>query len=407
MWLLDYHKAVQIVLDKARPTKRSQLLPLAQALGCILADEILSDVDLPPFDRAMMDGFAVMSADVREPPVELEVIGRVGAGESILEFVVRPGCAVEIMTGAPVPPGADAVVQVEATSGFGRSRVRIDAPAKPGLSISPRAAVLAKSEPVLRLGERIDVAQTALLAAVGCDPVPVAPPLEVAVISTGDEVVPHTVSPGLSQIRDVCGPALCAAVRRLGCSPRYLGIVGDDPGATRDAVARGLECDVLILTGGVSAGARDHVAAALFESGVELHFERLAIKPGKPTVFGTRENTLVFGLPGNPVSAMVTFELFVRPACLARMGASAPRAPVWHARLTRNIRPEAKRTWFLHGRLRCPGGEPEVEPVASPNSADIVSSARGDCLIVVPPGPEEILAGRTLDVIVTGRPSNE
>ncbi len=407
MWLLEYDKALRAVLEKARAAHGPQMVPLTQAFGLLLADDVRSDVDLPPFDRAMMDGFAVKSSDIAIPPVELEVTGRVGAGEERAGLVVEPGCAVEIMTGAPVPRGADAVIQVEKTSGFGRPRVRIDAPVTRGQSISPRAAVLEKSSPVLRAGQRIDVAQTALLAAVGCDPVPVARPLKVAIISTGDEIVPHAKTPGVSQIRDVCGPALAAAVRRVGCLPRPLGIVGDDPKATRDVIARGLACcDVLLLTGGVSAGARDHVAAALFESGVELHFERLAIKPGKPTVFGTRADTLVFGLPGNPVSAMVTFELFVAPACLARMGAAKPLAPVWQARLTQKVRPEKTRTWFLHGRLR---GRAvlEVEPVASPNSADIVSSSMGDCLIAVPPGAREIPAGTVLDVIVIRRPSGD
>ena len=399
--MIDYAEALRAVLERTLPSEARCDVPLAAAWGRALAEEVRSDVDLPPFDRSGMDGFAVRAADLVCPPVTLSVVGTVAAGGALGR---RLGAleAAEVMTGAPVPDGADAVVQVEWTSGFGSATVTVERAVAPGDNVSPRGEILRAGAAVLRAGTPIDVEEIALLAAAGCDPVPVRPLPSVAVLSTGDEIVPPAVVPGPSQIRDVNGPALGAFCRGLGLEPSVLGVVSDDPPSIRGALERALEHDVVLMTGGVSEGAYDFIEDALAASGVQVHFRRVAIKPGKPTVFGTRGRSVVFALPGNPVSAMVVARLLVEPSLRKRMGFDAPGPRIVRARLAADLRKKADRAWFVHGVLGL-GEAPEVRPVTGRGAADVVRAAAGDCLVHAPRGETFLPRGAAVDVIVWGR----
>jgi molybdopterin molybdotransferase len=280
--------------------------------------------------------------------------------------------------------------------------VTIERAVAPGQNVSPRAEILRAGAPLLQAGVRIDVEEIALLAAAGRDPVPVRPLPSVALLSTGDELVSAAAIPGPSQIRDVNGPALAAFCRGLGLEPAFLGAVADDPPAIRAALERALAYDVVLLSGGVSEGAFDHIEEVLAAAGVEIAFRRVAIRPGKPTVFGTRGGAILFGLPGNPVSAQVVARLLVEPALRRRMGFAATGPRIVRARLAADLRKKPDRAWFVHGELVF--GDPlEVRPIDARGSADIVRAAAGGCLVHAPLGETLLPRGAAVDVIVWGR----
>jgi len=399
--MIDYAEALRTVLERTPAAAGRCDVPLADALGRALAEDVFSDVDLPPFDRSGMDGFAIRAADLVRTPAALTVIGIVPAGGA-LGRPVGAGEAAEVMTGAPVPEGADAVVQVEWTSGFGEAKVTVERAVAPGDNVSPKGEILRAGAAVLRAGTSIEVEEIALLAAVGSDPVPVRPLPRVAVLSTGDELVPPSAVPGPSQIRNVNGPVLAAFCRGLGLSPAVLGVVPDDPPSIRTALEEALEHDVVLMTGGVSEGAFDYVEEILAASGVEVHFRRAAIKPGKPTVFGTRGQKVVFALPGNPMSSMVVARLLVEPSLRRRMGFAATGPRVIRARLSADLRKKADRAWFVQGELGV-GEVPEVRPIGGRGAADIVRAAAGNCLVHAPRGETFLARGTIVDVVVWGR----
>jgi molybdopterin molybdotransferase len=395
--MTDFRQAIEVICEVTPRPSRKTTVPLADALGRVLAKEVASDVDLPPFDKATMDGFAVRAADVGAPPVTLDVLGDVAAG-SIPSVVVGPGQAASVMTGAPVPDGADTVVMVEWTSGFGASTVSINRPVDVGANISPRKEIVQKGETVLSAGTRIGPRTSSLLAMAGCDPVPVWELPKVAVLSTGAELTAPGEVPGPAQIRDCNGPALVALLRELGLSPVDLGRVGDDRRATTAAIERGLEHDVLLVSGGVSAGAYDFVRDVLSSLGVETHFQRVAVKPGKPFVFGQREEKMVFGLPGNPVSAVVVFRVFVATALRIRMGMPPSPPRTLRARLTNDIRKKPDRLWFVPAALTF-GDVVTAAPLDGAGSADIPTMARADGLVVAPRGETRVEQGALVDVV--------
>lgn len=399
--MIDYDEAIEIVLERAPGPFGTEHCPLLEARGRVLARDIFSDVDLPPFDKSGMDGFAVRSSDLTHLPVTLDVVMDVPAG-GIPTGSVEPGQAAAVMTGAVVPGGADGVVQVEWTSGFGSPTVTIEKPVAAGQNVSPLGEIFRTGDRILSTGAFIDIEETGLLAATGCDPVPVFRRPGVAILSTGDEVVPPGQKPGPSQIRDVNGPALAAFVRSLGLEPVNMGSVKDDPDTLKAAVEKGLEHDCLLMSGGVSAGAYDFVEDVLEALGVEVHTRRIAVKPGKPTVFGTRGDSMIFGLPGNPVSAMVIARLLVAPALRKRMGLPPLPPRMVKATLMEDIRKKADRAWFIHGRLD-KGAEPKVTPLVTRGSADLPAAAAGNCLIFAARGLTGIPAGTEVDVVVWER----
>jgi molybdopterin molybdotransferase len=399
--MIDYQEALSIVLEHAPGPTGTVEVPLLEAAGRVLARDVESRSDSPPFDKSAMDGFAVRAADVAETPATLQVTMDVPAG-AVPSAPIGPGQAASVMTGAPVPTGADAVVQVEWTSGFGGATVEINQGVESGKNISPRGEIIRAGDVALEAGRFLCVEEISLLAAAGCDPVPVHEMPTAAVLSTGDEVVPPSAEPGPGQIRDSNGPALAAFLRSLGIAPIMLDSAGDDPETLAPVIERGLEYDCLLVTGGVSAGAYDFVTDVLEQLGVAVYTRKVAVKPGKPTVFGTRDDKMIFGLPGNPVSALVIARVLVEPALRKRQGRGRLGPRMVKARLLNHIGKKPDRLWFVHGRL-CLGDECTVEALSNRGSADLPTAARGDCLIVAPRGVDGVAQGEIVDVVVWNR----
>jgi len=356
----------------------------------VLAEPVRSDIDLPPFERSAMDGFAVRAADFAEVSEgrTLACVGEARAGEPFTGRIGAGEC-VAIYTGAEVPADCDAVVMVERTQQDG-DEVRIEGTCRAGEHVSHRGEILAVDREVYPAGHRISAVDLSVLASVGCDPVPVRPRVRVSILTTGDELVRAAEKPGPGQIREGNTLYLAAAARAVGAEVLRVGILPDDPGALRAAFAEALEAgDALVTTGGVSAGKYDLVGAALEAIGVKPVLHKVAIKPGKPIWFGMSGAKPVFGLPGNPVSAMLGFEVFVRPA-LARLGGASASEQGERLRRARWMgappragdRQQNLPATLAHGA----DGVLELRPLKWMGSADIVGLGRAQALAVVPAG---------------------
>src|SRR3989440_1594463 len=325
--MIPVSEAIAVVREKSAPLEVERV-EIADAAGRVLAEDVLADTALPPFDRAQMDGYAVRSADLRALPARLRVVGEAAAGRG-WRGVIRKGEAVRIMTGAPLPAGADGVQQVELTrESEDGAVVEIERATEPGQFYVPGGSEVRAGERVLAAGEGVNAARVAVLASFGCAQVAVSRRPHVTVLATGTELVPVEESPGEDQIRDSNTYSLAAYAQLAGARVERLPFAGDDAKLLRceieEAAARS---DVLVLSGGVSMGRYDFTKDALRALDAEIFFERVALRPGKPTVFArlpVGRRTLVLGLPGNPVSVSVTFNLFARTALRAMQGACEP-----------------------------------------------------------------------------------
>jgi molybdopterin molybdotransferase len=393
---LTFPEARKCVLDRvgaARGSLAREEVALENAGGRVLAQAIAADRDYPALPRSVRDGFAIRSADV---PGELQIIGEVRAGEQFAGEV-GSGQAVEIMTGAPLPAGADAVVMVEHVEREG-SRVRIPQSAEPGLFLNPRGCEARAGSPLLSAGKRLDFTDIALLAANGNARVAVFARPRVAILATGDEIVPVTETPQAFQIRNSNVYSLAVQVERAGGIPWILPVARDLFDHTRDLVAQGLTADLLLLSGGVSAGKYDLVEQVLADMGAEFFFNRVLIQPGQPLVFGRASGKFFFGLPGNPSSTMVTFEIFARAAVelLAGQKETALRMPL--ARLTRDFRHRPGLTRFLPACLSADGAE--VTPAGWQGSGDIPALTRANAFLVTDPDRTEWQAGDLIRILL-------
>jgi len=377
--------AIQIVLRLTTPLG-TEAVALSQALNRILAADIIADTDLPPFDRAQMDGYAIRAADVAQTPARLQIVGESAAGAG-WHHEMKGGEAVRIMTGAPVPKGADAVQQVELTR-EDKDSVEILAPVSAGRSVVPQASEIKAGETVLRAGEQINAAMIATLASFGYAEVKVARRPRVTVMATGSELVDVHQKPARDQIRDSNNYTIEAYAAQSNAAVARLPLAGDDTEDLKRILRQGAEgSDVLITSGGVSMGVYDFTKAALKELGAEIFFERVALRPGKPMVFARLGNSLVFGLPGNPVSVAVTFNLFVRPALRAMQGATETTLPQEHAVLTRDVKGSADRESYLPAILFTNDkGTLLAEPLKWGGSSDFVGFAKASALINLPTG---------------------
>lgn len=380
--MISVAEALQIVLRRI-VFLGDEAVPLNQCHGRVLAEDIFADSDLPPFDRAQMDGFAVRAADVAEAPARLRIVGESSAGAGWHDEM-KTGEAVRIMTGAPVPKGADAVQQVELTRET-EGVVEILESAQVGRSIVPQGQEIKAGSKTLCAGEDINAQMIATLASFGYAKVKVGTRPRVAVIATGSELVDVDKKPARDEIRDSNNYTIEAYAKLAGATVDRLPLVGDDPKLLKHQIATALEtCDVLITSGGVSMGAYDFTKAAFKELGVEVFFERVALKPGKPTVFGKIGDKLVFGLPGNPVSVAVTFNLFARPALRAMQGATERTLPEITAVLTRNVKASPDRDSYLPAILRTDeNGTTFAEPLKWGGSSDLVAFSWANGLITV------------------------
>ncbi len=407
--MIDIDEAQSVVLTHARPGPTISL-PLGEASGRTLARPIACDVDYPPFDRAVMDGYAVRAADVENAPVTLKMVGRIAAGR-VPDKGLSPGEAMQINTGAPIPDGADAVVRVEDTeTRAGGGAVLIRVPALPGSFITLRATYISAGAKVLETGTLLTPLAIGAAATAGAGVVTVYRQPEVALLATGDELIDIDQTPTGAQIRNSSRYVLEALVRSAHAKPVPLGVVSDEREALRARIVDGLGYDVLCLTGGVSMGAFDFVPEVLADCGATLHLRSLSIKPGKPTVFATTaDGTLVFGLPGNPVSTFVAFELLVRPALSAMQGrpeggrpGGVPR-PV-RAGLRGSVPATTDRRSFWPARVVVNvDGELEAEALPWQGSGDAFGMATANGLIVRPPRQEVASTGDTVTIILLDR----
>ena len=394
-----------------------ETVDLLAGLGRVLAEELLADRDFPPFERATRDGFAVRAADLAEVPARLEVRGEVKAGEwpESSGVAVAPGQAVSIMTGAPLPMGADAVVMVEhcvvadgAHDSPGRTFVEVQRMVKAGENFVPRGAEARAGQVLLERGRRLDHAGVAIAASVGKSRVRVFRKPRVAVLSTGDELVEIDGTPTAAQIRNSNSYSLAAQVQEAGGEPVRLQIAPDEQGRLRALIEEGLECDLLLMTGGVSMGKFDLVEQVLGELGAEFYFTGAEIQPGRPVVFGScgvpphdipSNKKYFFGLPGNPVSTMVTFELFARPMIEALAGMAPGPLLFLRARLKGEIQTKTGLKRFLPAVLSGKFENAEVELARWQGSGDVAALGRANCYVVIPVDRERLDAGEWVAVL--------
>jgi molybdopterin molybdotransferase len=388
--LLSIDEALARVLARVRPLGAEQVL-VADAARRVLAEDVVSCVDLPPFPSSAMDGFAVRAEDT---PGRLPVVFRIAAGAPA-ERPLAPGEAMEISTGGAVPDGADAVVPIESVVTSG-DKVGIEEAVVAGAHVRPIGGDVRVGAPLLPAGTTLGPAQLGALAAAGVAEAACARRPRVVVLSTGTELRAPGEELGPGQIYESNGPMLAAALASAGALVERIGPVADDEGEHRLALEHGLDADVLVSSGGVSVGPHDLVRRILGELGVEEDFWGVAVRPGKPVAFGTRGATLVFGLPGNPVSSLVAVELFVRPALLALQGAARPGPNYELARLAAPVRRNGRRDELVRARAGNAGGDTVVEPVSGQESHMIARAAAADALILVPQGEGEIAAGEAV-----------
>ncbi len=402
--MLAVAEAQRLILQQTRPLPPRQTL-LATSLGHVLAEDVPADLDSPNYDKSMMDGYAVRCADLTEGQGALVVVEEVLAGKLPTKLIAA-GQAARIMTGAAIPAGAEAVVMVERTKMLDDGRVRIDdKPLRTGQNIFRRASEMRHGDVVLTRGTVLRPQEIGVLATVGRTSARVVPTPRVCILSTGDEVVEANQTPGPGQIRNSNGPMLLAQASRGGGNPHYLGLARDSLNSLRPLITEGLEADLLILSGGVSAGKLDLVPGVLQELGVVPHFHKVEMKPGKPVYFGTRDSeqpTLVFGLPGNPVSSFVSFELFVRPALRRLRGLSDTGAERVNAVLTEDFPYRTDRPTYHPARVEVADDGWHVRPVPWSGSPDLRGLTRANALIVFPPGEHTHRAGQRFTVLRLG-----
>lgn len=403
---MTVESARQLLLDRvsALPTEH---VPLLDSLGRVLASDIRSDIDVAPFDNSAMDGFAVRVADLaganEAHPAQVRVIEHIAAGDAPA-LTVGPGQAARIMTGAPVPAGAEAVVMVEysvAVEGDGGegSIVALSRSVSDGENIRRQGEEVKAGDVVMAAGERIGPAGVGLLASTGHPMVPVVRRPRVAVISTGSELVEVDQKPGPGKIRNSNSYSIAAQVLAAGGVPVRFEIVPDDIDVTRAAFVRAAtEADFIVTSGGVSVGDFDFVKPVLEELG-ELMFCKVAMRPGNPQTMGVIDGVPFFGLPGNPTSTYVGFEMFVRPALRMMQGLTDINRPVTRARLAHDVRKKPDRRYYLRGRVESDAGGFTVGLSGSQSSALLTAAHRGNCLVVLAEGEREFAAGSVVDCI--------
>lgn len=402
--MIEMEEAVRIVMDRTQLTETTTV-DLMDALGRRMSADVVSDLNMPPFDKSTMDGFALLAADVKkasaENPVALEVVEEIPAGQ-VPTVSITQGNASRIMTGAPVPAGADSVVMVEETEYDPAStRVKVMASADVGQNIAWLGEDVVEGQVVLPEGTVVRPIEVGILAAMGVVSVPVYRQPTVGIAATGSEVVEPSVVPSPGQIRNSNGYSMSAQVLRAGASASYRGIVPDDATALKDAIASGLdEFDIFLLSGGVSAGAYDLVPGAMQACGVEILFDRIRMKPGKPLTFGVRGDKLIFGLPGNPVSSMVGIELLVRPAIRKMQGIEPAHRLSVPAVLGEPFRQRPGRKQYVPAIAEQVDGRWQCRGVGHSGSADLFSLSRANSLFVAGAEVESLPAGADIELVL-------
>jgi len=406
--MLSFEQARHVVEEHAsrlRPP-RKEGMSLVDSIGRVLAEPVVADRNFPPFARATRDGYAVRAADLSSLPAMLAIVGEIKAGADVT-IQVGSGQAAAIMTGAPVPAGADSVVMVEYASLQG-DRIEIRRGIAVGENIVAQGAEAKLGERLLSPGVRLDAAAIALASSVGKSHPLVYVKPRVAVLATGDEVVDVDVAPAPQQIRNSNSYSLAAQIRAAGGEPLLLPIAPDEPVRLRELISDAIHADLLLLSGGVSAGRYDFVEQVLAELKAEFFFTGAQIQPGRPVVFGRLPGSAnrdsggryFFGLPGNPVSTMVTFELFVKPVVEALAGMSPAKLVFLHAKLKSELKTKTGLRRFLPAVLSGEFDQGEVELLRWHGSGDIAATARANCYVVITPDRERVAAGEWVPVLL-------
>jgi molybdopterin molybdotransferase len=399
IYMISVEEALEI-LQSNLPERKVECVPFQESLGRVIAENLTATSDIPPFYRSSMDGYAVLAADVENPPVELRITGESRAGGGI-PGTLKSGEAIATMTGAPVPEGADAVQVIEQCEIIdGGLKVRILKPVKAHENIAPRGSEAKAGNVVLAAGHRVGPAEIAVMATFGYGEVKVYGKPAVAIFATGDELVEFDQMPEPDQIRNSNAYCLASQLRLMGLEADYLGIVRDDREELRRKMLAGLERDVLIITGGVSMGEYDFVRDVFQDLELEILFSKVAIKPGKPTVFARRGNKLVFGLPGNPISALITFECFVRPVLGRLCGATNPELPRMKGELLADMRQSPGRTAFLPAWVTWQDDGWKVDPLRWKSSADIIGFTGANATFIFPKNRDLLSRGEIVEIML-------
>jgi molybdopterin molybdotransferase len=380
----------------------AERVPFRAALGRALAEDLVAERSLPPFDNSQMDGYALRAADARRPGTRLPVAFEVAAG--MLDVPALPaGACARVFTGAPLPPGADAVEMQEEVEREG-STARFRRAAAAGRYVRRAGHDVAAGSAPLRRGALVDAGAVGLAAALGRSELLVHRRPRVALLATGDELVPVDRAPAPGQIQDSNSHMLAAACAEAGAEPSLLALAGDSRPALRRALDAVRGFDALVTTGGVSVGDRDLTRGMLEAMGTRLSFWRVAIRPGKPVAFGRWGRTAVFGLPGNPASALVTFEIFVRPALRALAGLSGPSRPVLAARLATPFEKDPALTYYVRARAQLRAGQLWVDPLGTQSSGALTSATGFDALAVLPAGTARLRRGAKVEAVLLAPP---
>jgi molybdopterin molybdotransferase len=394
--LLPVSEALARILDGVAPTG-PETVPLLDALGRVLADDVAAKLTQPPFAASAMDGYAVRAEDIASAPARLAVIGMSAAGRGF-RGALRAGEAARIFTGAPLPEGADTVVIQESTQSDGDG-VLIREGAAPGANVRGRGIDFEAGQILLRAGRALDAHALALAAAMGHGALPVRRKPVVAILATGDELVPPGTAPGPDQIVSANPIGLAALVAKAGGAPRLLGIARDTTESIAEKIGEARDADVLVTIGGASVGDHDLVAPALRARGMTLDFWKVAIRPGKPLLFGRLGSSRVLGLPGNPVSALICGHVFLKPLIRALLGLSEGDERTLSARLTHALEANGSRLHLMRATLaRGAGGELAVTALPSQDSSLLSALAAADCLIVRAPGAPAKEAGSSVEI---------
>ncbi len=405
--LLSFSDARRAVEEYALTLSSTQpeLIPLLESCGLALAEDLRADRDFPPFSRSTRDGFAVRAADVKTTPAQLRCVGEIkaGAGSEESSLVVQQDECVEIMTGAPVPKGADAVVMIEFTQRNGGD-IAVLRSAASGENVVAKGAEAQRGSVMVSRGTRVNPTIVAVAAAIGCAEVAVYRRPQVAILATGDELVDINLQPGPSEIRNSNSYSLAAQVQAAGGDAMIFPVARDEPGELALLMRKGTEADLLLITGGVSMGKYDLVEQVLASFGALFFFTGVEIQPGRPVVFGevksSERRTPIFGLPGNPVSTMVTFQLFARPVLDALSGSAPQPLNFAQAQLKAEFSTRTGLTRFLPAKLAGTHEQPEVELLRWQGSGDLMAASQANCYIVVPPNRDRFSVGEAVTILL-------
>jgi len=395
--MVSVDEALKIILENVKELSEIEVF-YRDAFGFVLAEDVVSEIDIPPFNKSAVDGYAVRSQDIKNGNTVLEVSECLSAGDFPRSGLLKGEC-VKIMTGAPLPEDADAVVMVEDTEVLSDGRVRFPGDVLPGQNICRMGEDIARGETVLRKGNVLLAPEIAVLCALGRCRVRVVRKPSVAVLSTGSEIVEPDIPPERGKIRNSNGPMLMGLLKKEGYAAEYLGIAGDSEEELDERIATGIKNDVLIISGGVSAGDYDLVPPLLERAGAEIIFHRVRVKPGKPLLFARKGSCIIFGLPGNPVSNLTSFFYFVLPALKKMMGREDYRHGFISAVLTSKIKQKGDRASIMPSRFRIENGKYLAAPLELNGSGDIAGCCGCNCFIILEEGIRFMKEGESVSIL--------